>query len=65
MGIGVSVFLVAAGAILYWAVTGDVEGVNLDVVGVILMIVGALGLLWSLLVSSSAPWRRGDRAVRS
>lgn len=64
MGIGISVFLVAAGAVLYWAVTGDVEGVDLDAVGVILMIVGALGLLWSLLVSSAAPWRRGDRAVR-
>ncbi|MDQ4137581.1 MAG: DUF6458 family protein [Actinomycetota bacterium] len=64
MGIGVSVFLVAAGAVLYWAVTGGVEGVNLDVVGVILMIVGAVGLLWAVVASSAAPWRRGDRAAR-
>lgn len=59
MGIGVSVFLLAAGAILYWAVTGDVQGVDLDVVGVILMIVGAIGLLWALIASNAAPWRRG------
>ncbi len=64
MGIGVSVFLVAAGAVLYWAVTADVEGVDLDVVGVILMVVGALGLLWALVASSTAPWRRGDRVAR-
>ena len=64
MGFGVSVFLIAAGAVLYWAVTGDVEGVDLDVVGVVLMMVGALGLLWAIVASSAAPWRRGDRAAR-
>ena len=64
MGIGVSAFLLAAGAVLYWAVTGDVEGVNLDVVGVILMIVGAIGLLWVMVVASSAPWRRRGPIAR-
>ena len=54
-------FLVAAGAVLSWGVTGDVDAVDLDVVGVILMVVGALGLLWGLVASSAAPWRRGDR----
>jgi len=49
MGIGTSVFLIAVGAILKWAVTADVSGVQLDTVGVILMVVGALGLLLSLL----------------
>lgn len=69
MGIGVSVFFLAVGAILYWAVTGDLQGVNLDVVGVILMVAGAVGLLWALLASSTMPWRRdavvddGDRVV--
>ena len=58
MGIGVSVFLIAAGAVLYWAVTGDVQGLDLDAVGVVLMVVGVLGLVWSLLVSSTMPWRR-------
>ncbi len=64
MGIGVSLFLVAAGAVLYWAVTGDVQGVNLDVIGVILMIVGALGLLWALIASSASPWRRDGGVAR-
>ena len=64
MGIGVSAFLIAAGAVLYWAVTANVEAVDLDVVGVILMIVGALGLLWALVASSAVPWRRGDRVAR-
>lgn len=64
MGIGVSAFLLAAGAVLYWAVTADVENVNLDVVGVILMIVGAIGLLWAMIASSSAPWRRRGPIAR-
>jgi hypothetical protein len=48
MGLGVSLFLVAVGAILTWAVTADVEGVDVQVVGVILMVVGLAGLLLSL-----------------
>ena len=48
MGIGTSIFLIAVGAILRWAVTADVEGVNLDVVGLVLMICGGAGLLLSL-----------------
>jgi DMSO/TMAO reductase YedYZ heme-binding membrane subunit len=64
MGIGVSVFLLAAGAILTYAVEAQTEGINLDTVGVILMIVGAIGLLMSLLFWSSwASGRRGDRVV--
>ena len=58
MGIGISVFLLAVGAILTFAVDVATEGANLDTVGVILMIVGALGLLISLLFwSSFAPFR--------
>lgn len=57
MGIGVSVFLIAVGAILAFAVNMNAEGVDLDTVGVILMIVGAIGLLASLLFwSSYSPW---------
>ena len=48
MGIGTSIFLIAVGAILRYAVTADVSGVDLDVVGLILMIVGVVGLLLSL-----------------
>jgi hypothetical protein len=50
MGIGVSVFLFAVGAILTFAVNATVSGLDLSTVGVILMIAGALGLIMTLLV---------------
>jgi hypothetical protein len=57
MGIGVSVFLLAVGAILTFAVDVTTNGINLDTVGIILMVVGALGLLLSMLFwSSFAPF---------
>jgi hypothetical protein len=49
MTIGFSLPLIAAGAILRYAVTADVKGVQLDEVGLILMIVGAVGFVISLL----------------
>jgi hypothetical protein len=52
MGLGASIFLIALGAILVFAVNADISGVSLDLVGVILMVAGAVGLLWSLLVAS-------------
>ncbi|MDP9070422.1 MAG: DUF6458 family protein [Actinomycetota bacterium] len=59
MGIGVSIFLLAVGAILAFATNIDISGFELDTVGVILMIVGAIGLLASLLLASSlSPYRR-------
>ena len=67
MYIGTSIFLIALGAILRYAVTADVEGINLDTAGLILMIVGVVGLLVSLLWATIwADRRRGvatDRAV--
>jgi hypothetical protein len=45
MTIGTSLFLIAAGAILKYAVTAHVEGLNLHTCGVVLMCVGALGLV--------------------
>ena len=51
MGIGVSIFLIAVGAILDFAVDVNSNGVDLHAVGVILMVVGAIGLLCSLLFS--------------
>jgi hypothetical protein len=48
MGIGVSLILVAVGAVLTWAVTAEVSGVDLNTVGVILMVVGIAGALISL-----------------
>lgn len=62
MGIGVSVFLLAVGAILAFAVDFEVSGLDINTIGVILMIVGALGLLISaLFLSSFSPYggRRG------
>jgi hypothetical protein len=50
MGIGTSIFLIALGAILKFAVTTSVSGIELATVGVILMIVGILGLVISLLI---------------
>jgi len=64
MGIGVSVFLIAVGAILAFAIDVTTQGVNLDTVGVILMIVGGLGLLASMLfLSSFSPYGGGRDEV--
>jgi hypothetical protein len=49
MGIGVGLILIAVGAILTWAVNASVSGVDINAIGVILMIVGAVGLLLSLI----------------
>jgi hypothetical protein len=61
--IGTSIFLIALGAILRYAVTANVEGINLDTAGLILMIVGAVGLLFSLLWMTIWADRRRDRVV--
>ena len=45
---GISLFLIAVGAILYFAVNASVSGLEIDTVGIILMIVGAIGFLWAL-----------------
>ncbi len=57
--IGLSLFLMAAGAILAWAVDATVTGLDVKVVGVILMAVGLLGLALSLMFwASFAPFAR-------
>ena len=53
MGIGVSLVLIAAGAILVWGIQSDIAGISEDAIGVILMVVGAIGLLLSLMFWSS------------
>ena len=45
MSIGASLFTIAVGAILYFAVTATVAGVDIQTVGLILMIIGVLGLV--------------------
>ena len=61
MGIGTSLFLIAVGAILYFAVNASISGLSIATVGVILMVVGVIGLVISLFFLASA--RRGDRTV--
>lgn len=59
MGIGVSIFLIAIGAILAFAVEADAEGINLDTVGVILIVLGLVGLaVTALLWDDWMPRRR-------
>ena len=60
MGIGTSLFLIAVGAILYFAVNASISGLSIATVGLILMIVGVIGLLISLFFLSG--WRRRYRA---
>ena len=56
MELGTSLFLIAVGAILTFAVNADISGIEISTVGIILMIIGAIGLLISLLYL--APRRR-------
>jgi hypothetical protein len=63
MPLGTSIFLIAVGAILRYAVTATVSGISLTTVGLILMIVGIAGLLLSIFYMLSLGPRRG-RVVR-
>jgi hypothetical protein len=56
MTIGASVFLLAVGAILTFALDKTVSGIDLDVVGIILMLAGVLGIILELVLF--APRRR-------
>lgn len=53
MGISVSLVLIAVGAVLTWAVTATASGIDINTVGVILMIVGGAGLVLSMIFWSS------------
>jgi hypothetical protein len=61
MGIGTSLFLIATGAILYFAVDADVSGIEITTVGIILMVIGIVGLLISLFYATL--WTRDRREV--
>jgi len=63
MTVGGSLFLIAVGAILYFAVTASISGVSLATVGVILMVVGAIGLVLSLFWLRGYADRRRERVV--
>jgi heme/copper-type cytochrome/quinol oxidase subunit 2 len=58
MTIGIAILLIAVGAILRYAVTITIEGVELDTVGLILMITGIIGLVIALAVTFMASDRR-------
>ena len=59
MGIGTSIFLIAVGAILKFAVNAEVSGLEISTIGVILMVVGVVGLVISIFLMSQAS-RRGE-----
>jgi len=53
MGIGVSLILIAVGAVLAWAVHASTSGFNIHTVGYILLVVGVIGILVSMMFWSS------------
>jgi hypothetical protein len=62
MTVGASIFLIAVGAILRYAVTTTVAGIDIQTVGLILMIAGIIGLLIGLFILATES-RRRDGAV--
>jgi hypothetical protein len=66
MAPGISLFFLAVGAILTFAVNATVNGIDLDTIGVILMVIGLLGMLFSLVLWDSwtpRPYQRDDEIV--
>lgn len=64
MGIGISLFLIAVGAVMRFAVTADASGFNIGIAGVVLMVVGGIGLVLSIIFWST--WggvHRGETAA--
>lgn len=62
-GIGGSLVLIALGAILYWAVSAEAEGFDINMIGLILLIVGVIGLVLTLILTASTGTTDGDRDV--
>ena len=65
MGIGVSIFLIALGAILAFAVNVSSGGMDLNTIGVILMVVGVIGLAVTMLIlnGGGGGWYGGRRTT--
>jgi hypothetical protein len=63
MTIGGSIFLIALGAILKYAVTYTMAGIDINAVGVILMIAGSIGLVVGLVLLSASRRRTIDPRV--
>ena len=67
MGLGVSILLIAVGAVLAFAVEAEVSGLDVQTVGWIILAVGVLGLLLSMIFWSSwggPGYARRGRVVR-
>jgi len=62
MTVGGSIFLIAVGAILRYAVQDEIDAVNLETIGLILMIAGIVGLLIGLFLMTQTR-NRGDVVV--
>jgi hypothetical protein len=65
MGTAVSLLMIAAGAIMAWAVTANATGFSVHTVGIILMVVGAVGLVLSIVFWSSWGGFSGATSRRS
>ena len=65
MDFGVSIFLIAVGAILKWAVTAHVSGINLQTAGTVLFVLGIIGLIISLLYTFVWSRSRGTTTTRT
>ena len=61
MSLGASLFLIAVGAILHFAVTADLAGIDIQTVGTILMIIGVIGFALTLFLANRAPGPGGRR----
>lgn len=65
MGVGTSIFLIAVGAIMDFAITVTAKGFNINKIGLILMIVGIIGLVVSLFFWNSWGGVGGSRRTRT
>jgi tetrahydromethanopterin S-methyltransferase subunit E len=54
MRIGSSLFVIAVGAILYFAVTATIAGIDIQIVGLILMVIGVIGFVLTLFMANRA-----------
>ena len=62
MALGTSIFLIAAGAVLAYAVSADVDFIDIQTVGTILLVIGILGLVLSLVLIFTSDRRGGGPA---
>ncbi|MBV8999414.1 MAG: hypothetical protein JO304_10155 [Solirubrobacterales bacterium] len=62
MTIGVAIFLIAVGAILKWAVTAHVSGIDIQTAGTIIFVVGLVGLV--IAVAYTFWWEPHNRNPR-